>query len=84
MNWSAEDDNLKKEKTFSMDVSQLQPDEQTIVKILQDKKSPMMIDELSIKTMLPPSLLASLLLGLEFKNIVKSLPGKTFSLASLK
>jgi hypothetical protein len=34
--------------------------------------------------MLPPSLLASLLLGLEFKNIVKSLPGKMFSLAGLK
>ncbi len=84
MNWSAEDDNLKKEKTFSMDVSQLEPDEQTIVKILQDKKSPIMIDELTIKTMLSPSLLASLLLGLEFKNIVKSLPGKMFSLVGFK
>ncbi|NOS57203.1 MAG: hypothetical protein HOP37_13230 [Cyclobacteriaceae bacterium] len=67
-----------------MDVSQLEPDEQTIVRILSEKKGAMMIDELSIKTMLPPSLLASLLLGLEFKNIVKSLPGKMFSLAGLK
>jgi DNA-binding IscR family transcriptional regulator len=40
----------------------------------------MMIDELTIKSSLSPSQLASLLLSLEFKDIVKSLPGKLFTL----
>ena len=39
-----------------------------------------MIDELSWKSAIQPSLLASLLLNLEFKNVVQSLPGKQFKL----
>jgi DNA processing protein len=83
MNWSVEEGGAKKEKA-SLDLSGLEPNEQLIINILQNKKGAMMIDELTITTMLSPSLLASLLLGLEFKNIIKSLPGKMFTLEGLK
>ncbi len=80
MNWSLENPETKKTKPSSIDLSQFETDEQTVIKILQQKNAPVMIDELTIKTSLSPSLLASILLTLEFKNRVKALPGKMFSL----
>ncbi|MBI1770677.1 MAG: DNA-protecting protein DprA [Bacteroidetes bacterium] len=79
MNWSVEETNSKKEKKV-VDFSSFSDDEQKILSLLQEKNSPMVIDELTIKTALSPSLLASLLLTLEFSNVVKSLPGKQFAL----
>jgi len=61
-------------------MSQFDSDEQKVIGLLKDKGAPMMIDELSWKSSIPPSLLASLLLTLEFKNVVQSLPGKQFKL----
>ncbi len=80
MNWSVETPETKKIKPTSLELSQFEHDEQTIIKVLQEKNAPVMIDELTIKTSLSPSILASLLLTLEFKNVVKSLPGKMFSI----
>ena len=80
MNWSLENVAQKKIKSNHLDLSQFEPNEQTLLQILKDKNAPIMIDELTIKSSLAPSLLASILLGLEFKNIVKSLPGKMFAL----
>ncbi|MFM9837729.1 MAG: DNA-processing protein DprA [Cyclobacteriaceae bacterium] len=80
MNWSVENPETKKIKPTSIDLSQFEPDELTVIKVLQEKNAPVMIDELTIKTSLSPSILASLLLTLEFKNVVKSLPGKMFAL----
>ncbi len=80
MNWSIENPETKKIKATSIDLAQFEPDEQIILKVLQEKNTPVMIDELTIKTSLSPSLLASLLLTLEFKNVVKSIPGKMFGL----
>lgn len=80
MNWSTENPETKKIKPTSIDLSQFEPDEQTVIKVLQEKNAPVMIDELTIKTSLSPSILASLLLTLEFKNVVKSLPGKMFAI----
>jgi DNA processing protein len=82
MNWSAENPEIKKVKATSIDLNEFDPDEQTVIKILQEKNAPVMIDELTIKSSLSPSLLASLLLTLEFKNVVKSLPGKMFAIRS--
>lgn len=76
MNWTTEAVPEKK----SMDLSHFEPDEQTVIQILSEKNGPIMIDELSIRSSMNPSKLASLLLTLEFKNVVKSLPGKMFSL----
>ncbi|MBS1951372.1 MAG: DNA-processing protein DprA [Cytophagales bacterium] len=77
MNWSTE--HLQKKK-IKLDFTSFSVDEQKVLSILHEKKRPMMIDELTIKTALSPSVLASLLLNLEFSNVVKSLPGKQFAL----
>lgn len=79
MNWSAESKPSKKPKE-ELDFSAFTPDEQKILALLSAKGSPMMIDELTIKSSLSPSQLASLLLNLEFSDMVKSLPGKQFAL----
>ena len=57
----------------------LNPDETALVKILQEKgKTP--IDELSLISEKPTAKLSGILLDLEFKGVVKSLPGKMFDL----
>jgi DNA processing protein len=68
------------QKAPELNLTAFEPDEQTVIKILKDKNGPMMIDEISIRSSLNPSKLASLLLTLEFKNAVKSMPGKMFAL----
>jgi len=80
MIWSVEESQTAKKKVEEVDFSAFSPDEQTILRILKEKNGPMMIDELTIKSSLSPSLLASLLLTLEFSDAVKSLPGKQFVL----
>ncbi|MBK5278114.1 MAG: DNA-protecting protein DprA [Bacteroidia bacterium] len=80
MNWSTENTSLKKEVVIPLDLNQFEPDEQKVIGLLLEKNAPMMIDELSWQTSISPSMLASLLLNLEFKNIVQSLPGKLFKL----
>ncbi len=80
LNWSAEANTSKQiEPIFNF--SALDPEERQVMDLLLAKKSPMMIDDIAHQTELSPSLLASLLLTLEFKNIVKSMPGKMFGLA---
>jgi DNA processing protein len=59
----------------------LSADEQKIVTVLSDKKQVHM-DEISYASSFPVSKVASLLLQLEFSNIVRSLPGKMYSLIS--
>jgi DNA processing protein len=80
MNWSVENPETKRVKASSIDMNEFDLDQQIVLKVLQEKNAPVMIDELTIKTSLSPSLLASLLLTLEFKNVVKSLPGKMFAI----
>jgi DNA processing protein len=79
MNWSIDEPKKSKKKT-SVELSSFSEDEQKVLSLLLTKNAPMMIDELTIKTALSPSKLASLLLALEFGNVIKSLPGKQFAL----
>jgi DNA processing protein len=76
MNWSAPIDGMQ----TSLELTLFEPEEQKVLTILKERNAPVMIDELSFKSDLPPSQLASLLLTLEFKNAVKSLPGKMYVL----
>ena len=76
MNWNVGGE--KAEAQLSLELSSLEPDEQTVLNVLLEKKTPMMIDELSVRTGMGQGLLASLLLSLEFKNAVISLPGKMY------
>jgi DNA processing protein len=74
MNWNAGDAGTQ----LRLDLSALEPDERKLLDLLQQQKIPIMIDELSQRTSLGQGLLASLLLSLEFKNAVISLPGKMY------
>ncbi|MFA9372476.1 MAG: DNA-processing protein DprA [Labilibaculum antarcticum] len=57
----------------------LSPDEETLVQILKEAGS-VAIDRISFKTSFPMSKVSSLLLKLEFNGVIKSLPGKIYSL----
>ncbi len=58
----------------------LDPAETRIINIVRSKPE-IPIDELTLGAALPPGELASLLLGLEFKGILRTLPGKRYVLA---
>ncbi|NJN42610.1 MAG: DNA-protecting protein DprA [Flammeovirgaceae bacterium] len=77
LNWSTDKADVKSK---SLDMSALKDEEKLIVKFLSDKQVPAQIDELNRQTNLPASILASLLLELEFKNLIESLPGKRYKL----
>lgn len=77
MNWEP---GKKQEKKSPMDLTAYEPSEQLVLKTLLDNNHQLMIDEISWKTNLPVSQLASLLLNLEFKGIVSSMPGKLYKI----
>lgn len=72
----------QKKAKVSISLAAYDEHEQTVLKIMIDKKANVLIDELSWKANLPMSQLASVLLGLEFRGVVKSMPGKQYSLAN--
>lgn len=76
MNWSAESPSIQ----TTLDLTSYEPEEQAILRLLRDRNAPMMVDEISFKSAISHSQLASLLLTLELKNAVKALPGKMFAL----
>ena len=55
-------------------------EELKIIQIFDHEKSGILIDEISFKTQLPINQVANLLLQMEFKGIIKALPGKKFRL----
>ena len=59
--------------------SDFSEEEQRIIEVLRSKDTES-IDVISYRTNIPIGKLSSLLLGLEFKDVVKSLPGKQFLL----
>ncbi len=59
---------------------ELSSEEQQVVDAITTKGSSMQIDELAWKTGIPPGVLATLLLHLEFKGMIKPLPGKLYQL----
>jgi DNA processing protein len=78
MNWSTT--SQPKKTATSISLAEFNEDEQVVIKILIEKKAPVIIDELSWKSGLPVSQLAAVLLGIEFKGVIKSLPGKQYAL----
>ncbi|WP_420318195.1 DNA-processing protein DprA [Ekhidna sp.] len=77
LNWdvSLEDDKPKI-------MPELTVDEQNIFELLSENRSPIEIDLIALKTQIPINQVASHLLSLEFKNLVKSMPGKKFGVTS--
>jgi DNA processing protein len=58
----------------------LSSDERLIFDILQEQKTPVAIDDLTLKTNMPTSQLAMNLLNMEMQGYIRSLPGKTYAL----
>jgi DNA processing protein len=73
--WSLEGP-VKKKEIFSLE--NFEPVEQIVLKTLIENNKQLMIDELSWKSNVPISKLAGVLLTLEFKGAVSSLPGKVY------
>jgi len=63
-----------------MPLPDLTKDEEAIFQLLKQRQSAQEIDVIAIKSQLPINQVASILLNLEFKNLVKSMPGKKFGL----
>lgn len=76
MNWQP---STNKKSVQAKLFTNLTEDEKKLIEILKDKEA-IHIDELMLKSNFNNSTLASLLLTLEFQNIVKSLPGKRYRL----
>lgn len=79
MGWEA-----KKEKTSGVQkklFTELDEDEKNIVEIIS-QNGELTLDHISIKTNFPVSKTSSILLNLEFKGLIKSLPGKLYKLYS--
>jgi DNA processing protein len=77
MNWDVDVMPKKKEQ---LSLEGFEPAEQAVLTVLMENKNQLMIDELSWKSNIAVSQLASILLGLEFKGVVASLPGKIYKL----
>lgn len=76
MNW---DVNTQKPKSIQTSLFvELTNDEQKLVDLL--KPGERFVDELSVESQLPMSRVSALLLGLEFKALVVSMPGKMYRL----
>ncbi len=78
MNWNLKNDKIDNQLT--LDLPLFEPDEQTVLKALQGKGAPIMIDELCVNTGMAQGILSSILLSLEFKNAIVSMPGKRYRL----
>jgi len=70
----------KKKKAQVQLFNDLKPQEEIIVKVLQSQTAPMHIDDIAIQANLSPGNLSTYLLTLEFAGILRSLPGKMYSL----
>jgi DNA processing protein len=77
MNW---DVNSKPEKKQAFSMDAYDSNEQTVLQLLVSNNNQLMIDELSWRSGIPVSQLASVLLTLEFKGVVLSQPGKVYKL----
>lgn len=76
MGWNCKQPKITQARLFD----DLLPEEKNIVQLLQGVAS-LSIDELFIKTQLPYSQLASLLLQLEMKHCIRIMPGKLYALS---
>lgn len=68
-------------KNTPKNLSELSEPEKNIYELLFSNRSPIEIDLIAMQTQIPINQVASHLLSLEFKNLIKSLPGKKFGIA---
>lgn len=76
LNWEELSDTPEVKK----ELPELTDQERTVYDLIDGNNGPIEIDRLAIKSQIPINQMASLLLGLEFKNVIKSMPGKKYGL----
>lgn len=79
MNWDISPENNSTNIT-EIDLQNLSNEEMVIYELLRDKGEPIEIDLIAIQTNIPINQVAATLLNLEFQNLIKSLPGKKYTL----
>ena len=77
LNWDIAEDHKKSEI-----IPSLNKEEQIIYELLIESRNPLEIDFIALNTQVPINQVASHLLSLEFKNLIKSLPGKKYQITS--
>lgn len=77
MNWNAESKNTKREVT--LDLTQFSEEESTVLRLLLERGE-MIIDDLGWYAQIQLNKLSSILLNLEFQDVIKQTPGKKFSI----
>jgi DNA processing protein len=77
LQWQQEISHSHTQQELLLDLS---AEEEVIVSTLKTHGAPMYIDDLAIQSKLTPGILSSHLLTLEFAGVLKSLPGKMYSL----
>ena len=76
LNWSEKVD----QAGSIQELPEMDEHELILYNLLKENEHPIEIDLISMRTQLPVNKVASILLGLEFKNLVKSMPGKKYGL----
>jgi DNA processing protein len=77
MNWQEGTSSIEPQQKV-LDFSDLDENEQSIMKVLKENEAGLLIDDLSWRSQVPLNRLAASLLNLEFKGFVKPLPGKKY------
>lgn len=79
LNW---DEERIADKKIEINFDELENEEKSIIRELKEKNS-IIIDQLAWNTQIPVHKLASILLNLEFRGMINSLPGKKYSLSEV-
>ncbi|GAB3815066.1 DNA-processing protein DprA [Pontibacter rugosus] len=79
LNWDLQDEAAAKAAHRPLDLAEFTDDERKVLMVLHQSREEQM-DNLSWKAQIPISNLASVLLALEFKGMVKAMPGKRFAI----
>ncbi|MFT4737591.1 MAG: DNA processing protein [Cyclobacteriaceae bacterium] len=77
LNWSINEDD---QEEIAVDLPELNKEEACVYQLLSDQKQGLTIDTIAWKSEIQVNKLASVLLSLEFKNLVKPLPGKMYKI----
>jgi DNA processing protein len=80
LGWDGAESTPKSSQGFRYQTEELSVEERIIVDLLLQNNNELPIDEISWKSQINISKIASLLLNLEFRGIIKPLPGKKFKL----
>lgn len=78
LNWDLDKVSLPKDTQIQLFVD-LDPEEEELCNLLKDRRKES-LDILAIEAAMSPQKVASLLLGLELKGVIRALPGKQFEL----